>query len=221
MASDPPPTAGATTDDAVTQPTVFSAAVLVAVNLLPLLGVFLADWDVFQLLALFWAENVVIGALGIVRLLKVERRLSTPLFFVAHFGGFCTAHAVLLVSLFGPGQQGPDVVGALQLLTATLGATGALLSLAALATSHLWSLAANFIGQREYQRIGVREAMRLPYQRIMMTQVALIGGAALIARFDEPLLGLVLLVAIKTLSDLRAHWREHASLRRGTAPRGL
>ncbi len=38
-----------------------SAIVLVLVNLLPLGGVLALDWQVFDVLLLYWSENVVIG----------------------------------------------------------------------------------------------------------------------------------------------------------------
>ena len=38
-----------------------SLAALVGVNVLPLLGVILLDWDVAALMLLYWSENLVIG----------------------------------------------------------------------------------------------------------------------------------------------------------------
>jgi hypothetical protein len=41
-----------------------SAIVLVLVNLLPLGGVLALDWQVFDVLLLYWSENVVIGVVN-------------------------------------------------------------------------------------------------------------------------------------------------------------
>lgn len=41
-----------------------SAILLVAANLAPLYGVLFLGWEVFPLLVLFWAENVVVGVLN-------------------------------------------------------------------------------------------------------------------------------------------------------------
>ena len=46
-----------------------SLVALIVANLVPLFGVLLWDWDVFLLLLLFWAENVIIGIFGIARLI--------------------------------------------------------------------------------------------------------------------------------------------------------
>ncbi len=46
-----------------------SAQVLIAVNLLPLIGVFLFDWDVFAIVLLYWAENVILGGINVLKML--------------------------------------------------------------------------------------------------------------------------------------------------------
>ena len=38
-----------------------SVAALVAVNLIPLAGVFFLDWDIGPILLLYWSENLVVG----------------------------------------------------------------------------------------------------------------------------------------------------------------
>ena len=194
-----------------------SGALLVAVNLIPLAGVLLGGWDVFRVLTLFWAENLVIGAFAVLRLLLVERRLVPALFFAVHFGGFCAGHGLLLTHLFGPA----DAPGPADALLDALLATGPLLTVAALVASHLWSFVTNTLGQREYHVLTAATAMRIPYQRVFITQIALILGAGLVQRFDEPLLGLLTLIVVKTAFDFRAHRREHRALAGQHAPRGF
>lgn len=46
-----------------------SAVVLVAVNLLPLLGVLFLGWDTFSIIALYWCENVIIGAINVLKMI--------------------------------------------------------------------------------------------------------------------------------------------------------
>jgi hypothetical protein len=45
-----------------------SAWVLIATNVLPLLGVVFLGWDAFAIVALYWAENVVIGAINVLKI---------------------------------------------------------------------------------------------------------------------------------------------------------
>jgi hypothetical protein len=46
-----------------------SAWALVLANVAPLLGVLFLGWDAFDLVALYWAENVVIGAINVLKIL--------------------------------------------------------------------------------------------------------------------------------------------------------
>ena len=50
--------------------------IICALNLLPLCGVILWDWRSFDLIFLYWMENVVIGAVMILRM--VARRYESP-----------------------------------------------------------------------------------------------------------------------------------------------
>ncbi len=187
--------------------------VLVAVNLAPLVGVFLFDWDAFRLIALFWLENLFIGALGIVRVVRAgPTSLFEPFFFIVHYGLFCMAHGLILVELLGPDTPGAEIPDQIAYLFHYLGETDVALVAAAIVCSHLWSYFLNFEGRGEYQRLGAREAMALPYRRVMITHIGLIAGAFLLQRFGEPVTGLVALIAVKILLDVAAHRREHATL---------
>ena len=46
-----------------------SALALIAANLLPLFGVIFLGWDAFAIVALYWAENVVIGVINILKMI--------------------------------------------------------------------------------------------------------------------------------------------------------
>lgn len=59
--------------------------------------------------------------------------------------------------------------------------------------------------------------MRLPYQRVMIMQIALLLGAILVSRFNEPLLASVALIMVKTAFDWRAYQHEQAATERTAA----
>src|SRR5438105_3002112 len=93
-----------------------SAAVLVAANLVPLVGVLLFGWSLATILVLYWAESGVVGLLNIPKILlargdlRVGRgdvslalpmldgsgglllRLFLSVFFLVHYGIFWLAH---------------------------------------------------------------------------------------------------------------------------------
>jgi hypothetical protein len=46
-----------------------SAIALIAANMLPLLGVIFLKWDAFSIVALYWVENIVIGAINVLKMI--------------------------------------------------------------------------------------------------------------------------------------------------------
>ncbi|MEK7452684.1 MAG: DUF6498-containing protein [Patescibacteria group bacterium] len=75
--------------------------------------------------------------------------------------------------------------------------------------SHGISFFSNFIGNREYERTDIGKQMHAPYKRIMIMHFTILFGGWLILSFKEPILGLILLIIIKTITDTSAHLKEH------------
>ena len=210
-----------------------SGKVLVAINLGLVAGVLLFDWSVFDIVFLYWAENLVIGVINVFKMLTANPdplagsdggdgdpargnriahqaaglagKLFLVAFFLVHYGGFCVGHGVFVFSLFNEaGEFGDDLWSAIPaLLTGGLG-----LSLALLAASHLYSFVTNYLMGGEYRRTSARELMMRPYGRIIALHVTIIIGGFLAMAFGDHLLLLVVLVVLKTLVDLNLHGRE-------------
>lgn len=53
-----------------------SAIALVVANLLPLLGVLFLKWDTFSIVALYWVENVIIGAINVLKMIVCSPQAS-------------------------------------------------------------------------------------------------------------------------------------------------
>ena len=127
-----------------------SARYLVAANLVPLAGVLFLGWDLAIVMALFWAENVVIGVYAALRMALVTRRLALFLvpFFVSHYGMFTLVHGVFVFGLFvaWPG-------GGADLREAGRVALVALPGLLALLASHGASFVTNFLRGGEMRRM--------------------------------------------------------------------
>ncbi len=180
--------------------------IICGLNLLPLCGVFLWGWQSFDLVFLYWMENVVIGAVMILRM--VVRRyeslfeLAFPLFlapfFVVHYGMFCWGHGTFVISLFGDFSNGMDLMPA---VLEVLAEPTMLMALASLVFLQL------FDWQRDIARHGfgtdsVKDVMVAPYRRIVVLHITIIASGFLLGVLEEPLAGLVLLVVLKTLFDL-------------------
>ncbi|MBT8086830.1 MAG: hypothetical protein KJO46_02290 [Gammaproteobacteria bacterium] len=188
-----------------------SSIALVLANLMPLAGVLLFDWQVFDILMLYWAENVVIGVVNVMRMGVCRRGWSLFLmaFFAVHYGFFCYGHLMAVTGIFS------EAVG-----TATawqyffgLGLAEAWrsplwLGIGGIAASHLISFFSNFIAGGEYLRTTANALMQRPYGRIFVLHIAIIVGAALIEWLGSPLMMLVVLIAAKIALDLKLHLAE-------------
>ncbi len=195
-----------------------SAIVLIAANLVPLAGAIMFQWTVFEIVVLFWAENVIIGALNVLRMLFasggnavnwVLKIFMIP-FFVFHYGMFTFVHGIFVFTLFGGEQlesgSSPDDFG---LMLDSVLALGLGIPLIALFLSHAFSFFWNYIGRGEYLNADVRMMMTRPYGRIVILHITILIGGFLLMSLGSPLAGLILLILLKVVFDLRAHRKEH------------
>ena len=108
-------------------PNALAPILLVLVNAVPLVGVLLFDWRLFDLMLLYWLENGVIGAFTLAKILtsraaaQAEPSPGVPsgmmgkafvaAFFAVHYGMFWGVHGVFVFALFR-GSFGGGLVGA-------------------------------------------------------------------------------------------------------------
>jgi hypothetical protein len=195
-----------------------SAWVLVAANLVPVAGVLLWNWNVFALIALFWMENVIVGASFVLRMLCADPldpglwllKLFLVPFFCLHYGMFTALHGTFVFGVFG--GRAYDVRG-LNVLEPALRAAGDLglwLPLAVLVASHGFSFLWNYLWRGEYRRVQLVPMMAKPYGRIVVLHFAIILGAIAVAALGAPVWALLVLVAMKIGLDWRAHVKEHS-----------
>ena len=104
-------------------------------------------------------------------------------------------HRIFVYNLFGP----PDVV--------SFG-----LIFAGLATflSHGVSHVINFIGKEEYKRVTTTELFTQPYRRMTALHVAIIVSGWGLLLLGSPIIGLLVVIILKSAFDIVAHRREHS-----------
>jgi len=183
--------------------------VLVAANLIPLFGVLLGGWTLAEVMVLFWAESAVVGFYTLLKIAVVAKWWSPlpGLFFTGHFGGFMAIHFLFINLFFVRGLEagGPDPGE----LAAVAGLFAPLWpALLALVLSHGVSFALNFIAQREYEGASVSALMRAPYGRVVVMHLTLIFGGWMVMLLQNTMAALVLLIVLKVIADLRAHYGE-------------
>lgn len=184
-----------------------AALALILMNFIPLWGVIFWDWDVANILHLYWAENVIYGLITILRILTNQHRGKTfserfflSVFFTIHYGLFCYGHSVFVFS--GAILEESEITALAYLSTNWLVILGFF-------GSHLVSYFYNYLGRGEAQRMKAEKVMFLPYRRIVILQVTIIlGGMAVMSLGSSAGLIAVLVIA-KTMGDLVLHFREH------------
>ena len=215
-----------------------SAVILVLANLVPLAGVILLDWRVFDVLILYWAENVVIGIVNVLRMVSARPNLgildmaeersglqfsdtqrAQVKQFTSGFRFFLIPFFVVHYGMFCFGHytavvslfgdtEGPGV--ALGVPLGEVWQSPLWMGVIAIAISHLLSFYFNFIGRGEYQRTTHIQLMQRPYGRIIVLHLSVIAGGFLVTLLGDPTWMLLVLIALKTAIDLRMHERERS-----------
>ena len=197
-----------------------TAVVLVVVNLLPVWAVATERIGMGDVFIVYWIENVVVWACGIVRTATaqgpgkdtvavttngVPGDMSSAKFFALHYGIFTLVHGIFAV-----------------IVAAVVGLDGGidqvvLLSLA-ITVSHVFSLAVNWFGRDERKVVSPGQAMVAPYPRMLVLHIGIIiaFGVALDGmdhgenRGDQ-VTAVAILCVMKTLVDLGFHLWQHRS----------
>jgi uncharacterized protein YhhL (DUF1145 family) len=180
-----------------TRPDLAPFVLALAFNSVPLAGVAFLGWSPYELIFLYWLENVVIGVRTLISILLSGRfhgRLPATalgVFFSIHYGIFCFVHGMFVVTLFGgtSGANPPDAASFPSAMTigvlAIIAWQGALLAL--------------HVIRRDTST--PTELMTSPYPRIVALHITIIAGGFLLMALDWPYAGIVLLAIIKTIMD--------------------
>jgi hypothetical protein len=194
----------------------FLAAILL-LNALPVAGVLFWGWQSFDLIFLYWLENVIIGVFMILRILVRPYQhpldMINPLFFapffIVHYGMFCGGHGMFIFSLFAEGrfEDSGGFLMAYENIPLVLEQQAFLLYAAlALVLLQLMDWGRD-IAERGLGADGLKDLTAAPYRRIVVLHVAILASGFLLAALNEPVAGLVTLVIVKTLFDVY-HWRK-------------
>jgi hypothetical protein len=195
--------------------------VLVAANLVPVAGVLLWNWNVFALIALFWMENVIIGASFVLRMLCADPRdpgtwllkLFLVPFFCLHYGMFTAMHGMFVFNVFGGRTYDVRGIHVVEPALRAAADLGLWLPLAVLVGSHGFSFLWNYLWQGEYRRASPVVMMLKPYRRIFLLHFGIILGAIAVAALGSPVWALLALLAMKIGLDWKAHVKEHSPLK--------
>lgn len=201
---------------------------LLAVNVVPLIGVIWLGWDVRGLMLLYWSENLIIGVMTIVKMLAAApiAGLFSSAFFAVHYGGFCAIHGLFILAMTGGDFESvmnggesswPFFLIFFEILFVVVKAVIDVappiwfLAFGALLISHATSLILNFFVRGERNEASGANLMGSPYVRVIILHITILAGGFAVLAFGSPTAMLVLLVILKTAVDLVFHLREHRS----------
>ncbi len=167
------------------------------INAIPLVGVVVFGWSVFEVLFLYWFENVAIGATHAIRLAistrtnKVADGWSMTTFFMMHYGLFTFVHGIFVVALFGFVGDGFAELGP--------GFAGPVLAVMG------WQ--ALFLLFDAWRSDGFKGStpdrmMFEPYPRVLALHITILAGGWLVSELGTPVWALAILVGVKTLFDM-------------------
>jgi len=171
------------------------------VNAIPLAGVVWFGWNVFEVLILYWFENVAIGFTHAARLAistrtnAVATGWATTTFFMLHYGIFTLVHGVFVIVFFGVIGGGLADIGG--------GFVGPVLAIIG------WQIAFLFIDSLRTEGFKGRtpdDMMFEPYPRVFALHLTVLAGGWLIGEIGSPVWALVILVGVKTMFDLGVAW---------------
>ena len=193
-----------------------SVLALILANLVPVGGVLFFGWEVFPLMFLFWSENVIVGVFNVLKMIcaggggsigQATKFFLIP-FFCVHYGMFTFVHGIFIMAMFGGGLEHGASFPGVGTFWNVMQENHLGWAVLGLVISRGISFATNFIGHGEYKNVVAPMLMAQPYGRIIVLHIAIIGGGFLVMALHSPVLGLLLLVVLKTLLDLAGHLRE-------------
>ncbi len=186
-------------------------ALLLFVNLIPLYGVLEWGWGVFELIFIFWFENLVIGLVTLLKIVSNRPdnaaiwagKLFMAPFFTFHYGMFTFVHGIFVISLFGgEGFEGVNPsnfeLTVYRLITSVEGM--ALMAWMLLLTN-LVLMYKEYFHNDLYSSMTLNAVMSEPYKRVVVLHLTIIFGGFLVMALHEPLFGLIFLIVLKIAFD--------------------
>ena len=193
-----------------------TSLVLIAANLLPILGVANGSLGVGDVFVMYWIENVAVWLVTIVKISTAEggateaqlddrarmaTRYGSAGFFALHYGIFTLVHGIFafVLAFASGGFKGSALFWTVSMI--------------ALVVSHVISLGINWFGRGERRWVSPGRAMFLPYPRMLVLHGSVIVGFMLLGGWDggpsDSIAPVVFLCGLKTVVDLAFHVVEH------------
>lgn len=195
-------------------------------DLAPIYAVLFLGWTAVPLVMLYWLENVIIGAITLVRLLLVGAKGGVGMlagavfmgaFFTLHYGMFCFVHGVFLVVLaeMSSGGSPPFPSPGFLIDYAIRAGPGIGLLAACLLAWHGAMMLQETRARPMTSRPDLSETMSAPYGRIIVLHVGIFAGFGALVALGQPMLGVLALILLDVT------WGIYQALKRDVAEPSL
>ncbi|MEQ9315666.1 MAG: DUF6498-containing protein [Henriciella sp.] len=196
---------------------------ILAVDLFPIYALYQFGWDAGALVFLYWLENVVIGAITLLRMgaSSVSNGIAGSVamlfigpFFIFHYGMFCFVHGLFLVGFKEMGEGAAfDMFSPFGVFDYALG-TGAHMPvfIGAIFALQLALFLIDFLGRGQWRESDVVTEMGKPYGRIIVLHVGLFVGFAAMIALGQPFIGVLGLILLRALWGVYQTVRRHMAL---------
>lgn len=180
---------------------------VLVLNLIPAFCVLFFGWSALVLLLLYWAENVVIGVVNVLKMgvtsvaggaFGVLAGLMSIPFFILHYGGFCAGHGLFVVAVAGGGMQGGDPLEAAKMVWADKWDYA--VPVAAMVIYYLGDFV-RWLRDGEWRGVDVGTQMGDPYGRIIVLHISILFGAGFVVALGQPAAAVALLAILKTFYE--------------------
>jgi len=136
---------------------------------------------------------------------------------------FTAVHGFFIVAIFSKDNQGPPIdnttwpcffafiqifAGFIKHIMMSV-PPAVRLAVLSLFASHGISFIYNYFIKGEYARTNYKKLMTQPYTRVVIMHITILGGAFLTMALGSPAALLLILVALKTIIDVKMHLLEH------------
>lgn len=191
----------------LSRPLLFSTTALILANAIPLALAATGMWSLGELLALYWAETLIIGFFALVTILsqavtgREKGAYLSALVFALIFGAFCSLHGLFLADTLIGLRPGENLLGYVF--------DALLLPFLALFASHGISFATHLVKDGRIDLARVEDYPVRPFSRLFVLHLTIVATAFVLVFLGTPVIALIIFVLIKIWIDLKAHLAEH------------
>ncbi len=195
-----------------------SSLVIIISGLYIIYGIIFNNWNVFAVMFIFWAENVIIGIFMIIKMIFAKPnekvKLFLILFMLVHYGGFCYGHYNLLLQVMGndyimkyaakTGSMTIDAfnmdIGFLPFLYHSMPGIG--IALLIFIIHETIALIDKYFLNKLYLHADIGALPFEPYRRIVQLHIGLMAAAFLMMISNSHQITVAMLVLAKIIYDL-------------------